>query len=198
MKKLLLSTAICAATLSLNASASLKSANNFKFVGDTQYAELCQAAATNDLNLFKKNVKQHGFRLGTSKSKMLMLLTTEDNFQCANQSLVEFSESRGSQDVADYLTRASSKVETTSASKYKFVGDKNFKNFCKSAVTNNVSLFKRAISSQIGNLGFSNKEVMDKVLQADNVTCAGESLGEFFQSREASNVMSYIAEKSAQ
>jgi hypothetical protein len=36
------------------------------------------------------------------------------------------------------------------------------------------------------------------VLQADNVTCAGESLGEFFQSREASNVMSYIAEKSAQ
>jgi len=198
MKKLLLSTAICAATLSFNASASLKSANNFKFVGDTQYAELCQAAATNDLSLFKKNVKQHGFRLGNSKSKMLMLLTTEDNFQCANQSLVEFSESRGSQDVADYLTRASSKVETTSASKYKFVGDKNFKNFCKSAVTNNVSLFKRAISSQIGNLGFSNKEVMDKVLQADNVTCAGESLGEFFQSREASNVMSYIAEKSAQ
>jgi hypothetical protein len=127
-----------------------------------------------------------------------MLLTTEDNFQCANQSLVEFSESRGSQDVADYLTRASSKVETTSASKYKFVGDKNFKNFCKSAVTNNVSLFKRAISSQIGNLGFSNKEVMDKVLQADNVTCAGESVGKFFQSREASNVMSYIAEKSAQ
>jgi hypothetical protein len=198
MKKLLLSAVICAATLSLNASASLKSASNFKFVGDTQYAELCEAAATNDLGLFKKNVRQHGFRLRASKSKMLTLLASGDNFQCAGQSLVEFSESRGSQDVADFLTGAEPKVETASTSKYKFVGDTNFKNFCKSAVTNNVSLFKRAVSSQIGNLGFSQKQVMDKVLQADNVTCSGESLGDFFESREATNVMSYIAEKSAQ
>jgi hypothetical protein len=197
MKKLLLSAVICAATLSFNASASLKCANNFMFVGDTQYAELCQAAATNDLSLFKKNVKQHGFRLSASKNKMLMLLANSDSFQCAGQGLVAFSESRGSQDVADYLTGAEAKVETASTSKYKFVGDRNFKNFCKSAVTNNVSLFKRAVSSQIGNLGFSRKEVMDKVLDADNVTCSGERLGEFFQSREATNVMSYIAEKSA-
>jgi hypothetical protein len=197
MKKLQLSAVICAATLSLNASASLKSADNFKFVGDTQYAELCQAAATNDLGLFKKNVKQHGFRLSASKSKMLMLLTSADNFQCAGQGLVEFSESRGSQNVTDYLTGADAKVKTASTSKYKFIGDTQFKNFCKSAVTNNVDLFKRAISSQIGRLGFSKKEVMDKVLDADNVTCAGESLGEFFQSREATNVMSYIADKSA-
>ena len=196
MKKLLLSAVICAATLSINANASLKSANNFKFVGDTQYAELCQAAATNDLSLFKKNVKQHGFRLSSSKNKMLRLLANSDSFQCAGQGLVAFSESRGSQEVADYLTGAEAKVETASTSKYKFVGDRNFKNFCKSAVTNNLSLFKRAVSSQIGNLGFSHKEVMDKVLDADNVTCSGESLGEFFQSREATNVMSYIAEKS--
>jgi hypothetical protein len=196
MKKLLLTT-ICTATLSLNASASLKSANNFKFVGDTQYAELCQAAATNDLDLFKKNVKQHGFRLSTSKNKMIALLANGDHFQCANQNLVEFSESRGSQDVADYLTGANATVATASTGQYKFVGDKNFQNFCKSAVTNNVNLFKRALSSQIGRIGFSKKEVMDKVLDADNVTCAGESLSEFFQSREATNVMSYITEKSA-
>jgi hypothetical protein len=195
VKKLILTT-ICAATLSLNASASLKSANNFKFVGDTEYAELCQAAATNDLGLLKKNVKQHGFRLSVNKSKMLMLLTSADNFECAGQSLVEFSESRGSQDVADYLTGADAKVETASTSKYKFIGDKNFKNFCKSAVTNNVGLFKRAVNSQMGKLGFSKKEVMDRVLDADNVTCSGERLSEFFQSRKATNVMSYIAEKS--
>lgn len=195
MKTLLLSTVICAATLSFNASASLKSANNFKFVGDTQYAALCEAAATNDLGLFKKNVRQHGFRLSASKSKMLMLLTNADNFECAGQSLVEFSESRGSQDVADYLTGTDAKVETAATSKYRFVGDRDFKNFCKSAITNNVNLFKRALSSQIGNLGFNKKEVMGKVLEADNVTCAGESLGEFFQSHDATNVMSYIAEK---
>ena len=194
MKKLLLS-AICTATLSLNASASLTSTNNFKFVGDTQYAELCQAAATNDLALFKRNVKQHGFRLGTSKNKMLSLLAIEDNFQCGGQSLVEFSESRGSQDIADYISGSGAKAETASTNKFKFIGDKNYKNFCKSAVTNNVDLFKRALSRQIGSLGFSKKEVMDKVLDADNVTCAGESLGNFFQSREATNVINYIAEK---
>ncbi|MFT6902691.1 MAG: hypothetical protein ACJAXS_002909 [Colwellia sp.] len=194
MKKLLLS-AICTATLSLNASASLKNANNFKFVGDTQYAELCQAAATNDLALFKRNVKQHGFRLGTSKNKMLSLLASGDNFQCAGQSLVEFSESRGSQNIADYISGSDAKAMTASNEKYKFIGDKNFKNFCKSAVTNNVDLFKQALSRQIGNLGFSKKEVMDRVLDADNVTCGGESLGKFFQSREASNVINYIAEK---
>ncbi|WP_339726220.1 hypothetical protein [uncultured Paraglaciecola sp.] len=198
MKKLLLSTVVCVATLSFNASASLKSANNFKFVGDTQYAELCQAAATNDLDLFKKNVRQHGFRLSASKNKMLMLLTSEGNFECSGQSLVEFSKTRGSQDIADYLTGSDAKVETASTSKYKFVGDRDFKNFCKSAVTNNVDLFKRALSSQIGDLGFTKKEVMGKVLEADNVTCSGVSLGEFFKSREATNVMSYIAEKSAQ
>ena len=197
MKKLLLSAAICATTLPFIASASLKSADNFKFVGDIQYSKLCQAAATNDLGLFKKNVKQHGFRLSASKNKMLMLLTNSDNFQCAGQGLVAFSESRGSQDVANYLTGAKATVETASTSKYKFVGDKNFANFCKSAVTNNVDLFKRALSRQIGSLGFSNKEVMKKVLEADNVTCSGESLGEFFESRDASNVMSYIAEESA-
>jgi hypothetical protein len=196
MKKLLL-TAICAATLSLNASASLKSANNFKFVGDTQYAELCQAAATNDLDLFKRNVKQHGFRLGTSKNKMLSLLAAEENFECAGQSLVEFSESRGSQEVANYILGSGSKVEAASVNKFKFIGDKNYKNFCKSAVTNNVDLFKRALSRQIGSLGFSKKEVMDRVLDADNVTCSGESLGKFFQTREATNVMNYIAMKAS-
>jgi hypothetical protein len=196
MKKLLLS-AICATTLSLSVNASLKSANNFKFVGDTQYAGLCQAAATNDLGLFKKNVRQHAFHLHATKSKMITLLANGQHFQCAGQNLVAFSESRGSQDIADYLTDSNAKVETVSTSKYKFVGDKNFKNFCKSAVTNNVSLFKRAVSSQIGSLGSSNKEVINKVLDADNVTCAGESLGKFFESREATNVISYIAEKSA-
>ena len=195
MKKLLLST-ICTAALSLNANASLNNANNFKFVGDTQYAEFCQAAATNDLGLFKKNVNEHSFNLSVSKNKMLMLLVNAENFQCAGQSLVSFSESRGSQDVADYLNGGNASINTASTSKYKFVGDKSFKNFCKSAVTNNVNLFKRALSSQIGNLGFTKKEVMDKVLDPDNVTCAGESLSEFFQTREATEVMGYIVEKS--
>lgn len=198
MKTLLLSAVICAATLSLNANAALKSANNFKFVGDTQYAELCQAAVTNDLSLFKKNARQHAFRLSASKNKMMTLLASGDHFQCAGQSLVEFSKSRGSQDIANYLTHSAAKTDSASTEKYKFVGDSGYKNFCKSAVTNSVGLFRRAVNSKIGSLGVSQQEVMDKVLQADNVTCAGKSLSDFIQSREATHVINYITEKSAQ
>jgi hypothetical protein len=197
MKKLLLSAVICATTLSLNVNASLKSSANFKFVGDTEYAGLCEAAATNDLGLFKDNVKQHGFRLNASKSKMLRLLTSNDNFQCAGQDLVSFSVSRGSEDIADFLTGSQVNVETASTDQYKFIGDRKFKNFCKSGLTNNVGLFKRAVNSQIGSLGLTKKEVMNKVLDSENVTCAGQGLTEFFQTREATNVMSYIAEKTA-
>lgn len=196
MKKLLISAVICATTLSFTASAALKSANNLKFVGDTEYASLCEAAATDDLNLFVSNVRQHAFALGKSKRNMLKLLKSSDNFQCAGQSLPEFAQARGASEVAGYiLGDNSANQELASTSKYKFVGDQNFKNFCKAAVTNDLKLFKSALSSKVGSLGSSRKEVMDKVLESDNVTCAGKSLTEFFQERSASSVINYISEK---
>lgn len=199
MKKRLLCAAICSAVLSINVSATMKSATmksatKFKFIGDTQYAELCQAAATNNLVLFKNNVKHHGIRLNSSHKKMLTLLANDELFKCAGQGLVRFSKERGSLDITDYLEGTEAKVETVSTSKYKFVGDNSFKNFCKSAVTDSVDLFKRAVSRQIGSLGASKKEVMNKVLAADSVTCAGEGLTEFFEQRQASNVLGYIAQ----
>jgi len=197
MKKLLISAAICSAVLSTTVNASMKSAEKFKFIGDTQYAELCQAAATNDLVLFKNNVKHHGMRLSASHKKMLSLLANDDHFKCAGQGLVSFSKARGSLDITNYLVGTEAKVETVSTSKYKYVGDNTFKNFCKSAVTDNVDLFKRAVSRQIGSLGVSKKEVMNKVLAADNVTCAGEGLTEFFKQRQASSVLGYITESLA-
>lgn len=194
MKKLLLTSFILSAALTTNVSASLKSAKSFKFIGDTEYAELCQAAATNDLDLFKKNVKHHGYRLSASKNKMLMLMTSGNNFECAGQSLVEFSQSRGAKDIANYLAGNAVKNETASTKKYKFVGDKNFKNFCKSALTDNVNLFRRAVSGQIGQIGVSKKQVMNKVLEAQNVTCGGQGLNAFFEQQQATKVMGYIAE----
>ncbi|MBL4630707.1 MAG: DUF3718 domain-containing protein [Paraglaciecola sp.] len=197
MKKLLMSVVVCAAALSFNANASLKNAGNFKFVGDTKYAALCEAAATNDLDLFKRNVKQHAFSLGHSKRGMLILIASEDNFTCSGQSIANFAQSHGAADVASYITGDSSDTDeqVTATSKYKFVGDTNFKNFCKSAVTNNVALFERAVSCQVGRLGSSKKEVMDKVLEGENVTCSGQGLVEFFQERGATNVINYISGK---
>ena len=194
MKKLLMSVVVCVATLSFNASASLK------FVGDTKYAGLCEAAATNDLGMFKSNVKQHAFFLRKSKRGMLSLLASENNFQCAGQSIPEFAKSRGAADIANYITgeNSDSNAQVASTSKYKFVGDTNYKNFCKAALTNNVALFERAVSSQVGRIGTSKKEVMDKVLEDKNVTCAGQSLVEFFQERGATSVINYISEKAGQ
>ena len=160
MKKLLISVVVCAATLSFNAIASLK------FVGDTEYAALCEAAATNNLDMFKSNVKQHAFYLRKSKRDMLNLLASGDNFQCAGQSIPSFAQARGAVDVANYITSENADQQVASTSKYKFVGDTNYKNFCKAAVTNNVALFERAVSSQVGRIGSSKKEVMDKVLES--------------------------------
>lgn len=200
MKKLLISAVVCVATLSLNASASLKNGNNFKFVGDTKYAALCEAAATNDLDLFKSNVKDHAFSLGFSKRSMLRILASGDNFQCGGQSVPNFAKSRGAADVANYITGedTGSNEQVASTSKYKYVGDTNYKNYCKSALTNNVELFKRTLSSQVGSIGSSKQEVMDKVLEAENVTCAGQGLVEFFQERGATSVINYISEKTGQ
>jgi hypothetical protein len=197
MKKLLISSLVCAATLSMNASASLKSANNLKFVGDTQSADLCEAAATNNLDMFKNSVEEHAYSLSASNRGMLRLLANENYFQCSGQSIAEFAKTRGSKDVVSYLTGESkvANAETGSLSKYKFVGDRGFKNFCIAAVTNNVEIFKRAVISQIGNIGISEQEVLDKVLEAENVTCAGQGLVEFFQQRQATSVMEYIADK---
>ncbi|MFT2092553.1 hypothetical protein [Paraglaciecola sp. 2405UD69-4] len=195
MKKLLISAVLCATTLSFTATAALKTSNNLRFVGDTEYASLCEAAATNNIDAFKSDVRQHAFNLGKSQHNMLKLLKSSENFQCDGQSVSEFAQSRGAADVASYISGDYAGQQLASADKYKFVGDSSYKNFCKAAVTNNVQLFKTALSSKVGSLGASRQEVMDTILEADNITCAGQSLTEFFEARGASSVISYIADK---
>ncbi|MGS2721806.1 hypothetical protein [Paraglaciecola aestuariivivens] len=194
MKTRILTTVLLTATLSMSASASMKNSNKFKFVGDTEYAGLCKAAATNDLHKFKINLKQQSFRLNTNQGQLLSWLANADSFQCAGQGIVAFAQQRGSTDVANYITGENANVEVASSKQYRFVGDNGFKNFCKSALTNSVSLFKLALNKQIGNLGMSKKDVLNKVLEADNVTCNGKALGEFFEQQKASSVLGYIAE----
>jgi hypothetical protein len=102
--------------------------------------------------------------------------------------------------VANYITgdNTDSNEQVASTSKYKYVGDTNYKNFCKAALTNNAALFERTLSSQVGRIGSTKQEVMDKVLDDKNVTCAGQGLVEFFQERGATSVINYISEKVAQ
>ncbi|WP_340678146.1 hypothetical protein [Paraglaciecola sp.] len=74
----------------------------------------------------------------------------------------------------------------------KYVGDTEFASFCKAAVTNDVSLFKRAVSRQVGVLASSKQKVLELVLDANNVSCAGKGLTEFSENRQATDVVNFI------
>lgn len=79
-----------------------------------------------------------------------------------------------------------------SAKKVKFVGDTEFAGFCQAAVNDDASLFKRSVSRQVGVIAGSKQRVLDLVLNAENVSCAGKGLEEFSESRQATEVMNFI------
>lgn len=190
MKKLLLSVVVASvAFVSVTANAGLK------FVGETKYAGLCEAAATNDTNLLEKSVSQHASEFGLSRNRMLAIIIKKSHFSCGGKGLVEFSEIRGSSDVVNYLTlknsQATPKIEQAS-SKYKFVGDRDYASFCKSAINNDLGQFKRAIKSKVGRLASSREEVLNIALEGENISCDGVSLAEFFEKNNATNVLDYI------
>jgi hypothetical protein len=82
-----------------------------------------------------------------------------------------------------------------SAKKVKFVGDTEFASFCKAAVNNDVSLFKRSIERQVGVIASSKQKVLDLVLDANNVSCSGKGLTEFSETRQATDVVNFIQTK---
>jgi hypothetical protein len=79
-----------------------------------------------------------------------------------------------------------------SAKNVKYVGDTEYASFCKAAVTNDVSLFKRAVSRQVGVLASSKQKVLDIVLDANNISCGGQGLTEFSENRQATDVVNFI------
>ena len=195
MKKLLITAVISVGVLSFNASAAIDSHKPLKFTGDTEYASICKAAVTDDVSLFKRSVRKQLSWLNTSRAKSHEILLNEDNFQCAGMSVLEFAESRGAQQLVDYLV--GEKADTVAANKYSFVGDMRYAGFCKAAITNDVKLFKRAVRTQIGSLASSGEAVLDIVLDAKNVQCAGLGISEFSEKRNATDIVKFIAKKRA-
>ncbi|MDU0356243.1 hypothetical protein RS130_22250 [Paraglaciecola aquimarina] len=192
MKTILLSAVVVfTASMSLTANAGMK------FVGETKYASLCEAAATNNTQMLKQSVRQHASEFGFSNKQMLRVIAEENNFQCSGKGLVEFSEMKGSVDVANYLTSTDSQSTPEvqqASSKYKFVGDSEFASFCKSAINNDLGQFKRALSRQVGNIASSRQKVLDIALEGNNISCGGVSLTEFFEQNNATNVLEYITQ----
>ncbi|MCC2617328.1 hypothetical protein LJ739_13830 [Aestuariibacter halophilus] len=79
----------------------------------------------------------------------------------------------------------------------KYVGDTHYAGFCKAVVTDNVVLFKRAINRFVGTLGGSQKDVLQRVLENNSVTCAGEGLKDFSNQRNAMQVAAFIEKAGA-
>jgi hypothetical protein len=190
MKKLLTVALLSVAGVSFNASAALEGSKNYKFVGDTQYAAFCEAATTDNVQLFKSNVKKQLGTLGSSRSQVLDTLLDEENFQCSGEGIIEFSKQRGASELLAYFT--SSDSETAQQDKYVFVGDRSYAGFCKAALTDNVDLFKRSVRSKVGVISSSTQGVLDIVLDEKSMQCSGMGLVEFTEKRKAKLLTEFI------
>lgn len=105
MKKVILAT-LLGSLLSVNANAALKSEDNFKFVGDTEYSSFCKAVLDDNVALFKRSLKRFVGPLGASRKSVLERVLENDNVQCAGQGIVEFSEQREAKEIAEYIRRS--------------------------------------------------------------------------------------------
>jgi hypothetical protein len=193
MKKLLFTTAISVAALSFNASAAIDRQKSFKFVGDTQYAGICQAAATDNVGLFKKSLKNELSWISSNKAVVMDTALDSESFQCAGMGVAEFAESKGSKNLLSYIAGEVAPDEIKS--KYSFIGDTQYAGFCKAALTNDVKLFKRTVRAQIGSLASNYRGVLELVLDENNVQCSGLGLSEFSKKRNATKVVEFIANK---
>lgn len=79
--------------------------------------------------------------------------------------------------------------------KVKFVGDTHYASFCKAVINNDLKLFKISLNRFVGELGASQKRVLARVLENNSVTCAGQDLVEFSQSRNATAIDTFLSEK---
>lgn len=79
----------------------------------------------------------------------------------------------------------------------KFVGDTEFASFCQAVLDDNVALFKRSLRRQLGTLGSTQQNVLARILNSDNVQCAGQGIVEFSQQRDASKVFKFISKGKA-
>lgn len=105
MKKLVLAT-LLSVTVSASATAAMKSQSNFKFVGDTEYAGFCKAVLNDNVTLFKRSVKRFVGPLGATKQDVLNRVLNSNNVQCAGIGIVEFSQQRSANKVAQYINSA--------------------------------------------------------------------------------------------
>lgn len=97
--------------------------------------------------------------------------------------------------LATSLTLAASAnvfASNESTSNIRYVGDVEFASYCAAVVEDNVSMLKKAISSQVGSVAMNRRGVLRKVVAAEGVSCNGISLIEFSEQYKASEVNTFL------
>ncbi|GGD76617.1 hypothetical protein [Lacimicrobium alkaliphilum] len=79
--------------------------------------------------------------------------------------------------------------------KYRFSGDLAFAGFCKSVLHNDVSMFRRNVIRQVGRVAGTSRGVYRSLLETDGVTCAGQDLITFSETRQADSIVAFLRQR---
>lgn len=76
--------------------------------------------------------------------------------------------------------------------KYRFEGDVKYAAYCKAILNDDLSLLKRSIRREVGDLASNERSVVRILLSDYGVKCDGENLVEFSIQRDAPAVYAYF------
>ncbi len=90
--------------LSFSANASMKTASEVKYSGDSDYFGICEAIVKNDLDLFKVNLNKKVGSVATSRKRVLQRMMAKDGVSCNGANLISFSKQREADNVHAFLS----------------------------------------------------------------------------------------------
>ena len=77
--------------------------------------------------------------------------------------------------------------------KVKYSGDLDYSAFCDAVVNDDVNILKHSVSRKVGVIASSKKEVIQKLMATDGMTCNGLDLITFAEQRNATEVYKYFS-----
>ena len=73
-----------------------------------------------------------------------------------------------------------------------FVGDTEYRSFCKAVLQDDVALMRRSFNNKVGVVASRKRDVYQMLLSQENLACNGKGIIEFSKERKAEQVLSYL------
>jgi hypothetical protein len=106
MKKLIALSVLSMAMCSIDANAKMGSYGKVKYAGDLSYKNFCEAVVKDDVNMFKRSVRDKVGLVANNSQAVLKKLTASNGMECNGTDLISFSEQRKASEVYKYLSDA--------------------------------------------------------------------------------------------